>query len=135
MEMKSWFTLRKEHFLVGTYNKLKVKKFGPCKIVKRHDFGNAYEVELPVELNISPIFNILDLIEFYEGGDGDEVVDIQWSILAATSDTMEIEETLDSHVGKSTRNRTYKEYLVKWKGRLVEIAREEVDHLGFPLNT
>ena len=46
--------LRKEHFPVGTYNKLKMKKFGPCKIVKRHDSGNAYEVEFPVELNISP---------------------------------------------------------------------------------
>ena len=44
--------LRKEHFLVGTYNKLKMKKFGPYKIVKRHDFGNAYEVEFPIELNI-----------------------------------------------------------------------------------
>ena len=68
--------LRKEHFLVGTHNKLKMKKFGPCKIVKWHDFGNAYEVEFLVELNISPIFNILDLIEFYEGADGDEVTDI-----------------------------------------------------------
>ena len=68
--------LRKEHFVVGTYNKLKMKKFGTWKIVKRHDFQNAYEVELLVELNISLVFNILDLIEFYEGGDGDEVVDI-----------------------------------------------------------
>ena len=68
--------LRKECFLVGTYNKLNMKKFGPCKIVKRHDFGNAYEVELPAKLNILSVFNILDLIEFYEGGDGDEVVDI-----------------------------------------------------------
>ena len=130
--------LRKECFPVGTYNKLKMKKFGPCKIVKRHDFGNAYEVGLSVELNISPVFNILDLTKFYEGGDGDEVIDIQWSILVATSDTKEI-EILDSHVGRSIRNRTYKEYLVKWKGRLVEdsswLAREEVDHLGFPLNT
>ena len=68
--------LRKECFLVGTYNKLSMKKFGPCKIVKRHDFGNAYEVELPAELNISLVFNILDLTKFYEGGDGDEVTDI-----------------------------------------------------------
>ena len=68
--------LRKERFLVGTYNKLKMKKFGPCKIVKRHDSGNAYEVELLAELNISPVFNILDLIEFYEGGESDEVADI-----------------------------------------------------------
>ena len=44
--------------------------------MKRHDSKNAYEVELPTKLNISPIFNILDLIEFYEGGDSDEVADI-----------------------------------------------------------
>ena len=65
--------LRKECFLVGTYNKLKMKKFGLCKIVKRHDSRNAYEVELPTKLNISTIFNILDLIEYYERGDRDEV--------------------------------------------------------------
>ena len=112
--------LRKEHFIVGTYNKLKMKKFGPCKIVKRHDFGDAYEVELSVDLNFLPVFNILDLTKFYEGGDSDEVVDIQWSILVATSYTKEIEEILDSRVGKSTRNKTYEEYLVKWKGRPVE---------------
>ena len=131
--------LKKEHFLVGTYNKLKMNKFGPCNIVKRHDSGNAYKVELPVELNISPLFNILDLIEFYEGGDGDKVTDIQWIISVAMSNTKEIEKILDNHVGKSTRNRTYKEYLVKWKGRIVKgsswLAREEVDCLGFPLNT
>ena len=53
--------LQKERFLVGTYNKLKMK-FGPCKILKNHDSGNAYEVELPGEIHISPMFNILDLI-------------------------------------------------------------------------
>ena len=48
---------------MGTYNKLKLMKFGPCKIVKRHDFGNAYEVDLPTKLNILPVFNMSDLIE------------------------------------------------------------------------
>ena len=43
--------------------------------MKRHDSRNVYEVELPTELNISPIFNISNLI-VYGGGDGDEVVDI-----------------------------------------------------------
>ena len=44
--------LRKVHFLLVTYNKLKIKKFGPCKIVTRHDSRNSYEVEFPIELNI-----------------------------------------------------------------------------------
>ena len=88
--------------------------------MKRHDSGNAYEVEFLTELNISLVFNIFDLTEYYEGGDGDEVAKVQWSILAASLATKEIEEILDSRVGKSTRNRTYEEYLVKWNGRLVE---------------
>ena len=70
------FHLKKEHFLVGTYNKLEMKKFGPCNIVKRHDSRNAYEVEFPTELNILPVFNISNLIEYYEGGDGDEVAKV-----------------------------------------------------------
>ena len=59
--------------------------------------------------------------------------------MVATLDTTKIEAVLDSHVGKSTRNKTYEEYLVKWKGRPVEdsswLAREEVYFLGFGLNT
>ena len=124
---------------MGTYNKLKMKKFGPSKIVQRHDSRNAYEVELPTELNISPVFNILDLIEYYEGGDGDEVVEVQWSIPIASSTTKEIEEILDSYFGKSIRKKTYEEYIVKWKGRPVEdsswLETVEVNHLGFPLNS
>ena len=131
--------LRKEHFPVGTYNKLKMKKFGLCKIVKRHDSGHAYEVELPTELNILVVLNISDLIEYYEGGDGDEVVEAQWSIPIASSTTKDIEEILDNHIRKSTRNRTYEEYLVKWKGRPVEdsswLAKEEVNCLGFLLTS
>ena len=90
-----------------------MQKFGPCKIVKMHNSRNAYEVELLANLNISPVFNILDLIEYYEGGDGDEVVEAQWSILVASLATKEIEEILDSHVGKSKRNRIYEKYRVK----------------------
>ena len=53
---------RKEQLLVGTYDKLKMKKFGPYKILKKHDSRNAYEVEFPDGIHISPIFNIVDLI-------------------------------------------------------------------------
>ena len=91
--------LRKDLFVVGTYNKLNMKKFGLWKIVKRHDSENASEVEFPAELNISPIFNILDLIEYYEGGDGDEVIQAQWSIPIASLAIKESEEILDSFLG------------------------------------
>ena len=79
------------------------------------------------------------MTKYYEGGDEDEVVEVQWSIPATSSTTKEIEKILDSCVGKSTKNKTYEEYLVKWKGRLIEdsswLEKEEINFLNFPLNT
>jgi hypothetical protein len=58
--------LRKKRFPRGTYHKLKMKKIGPCRILKR--FGeNAYEIELPNGIEISPIFNVLDLYPYRAG--------------------------------------------------------------------
>lgn len=45
--------LRKEIFLIGTYNKLKIRKFGPCKILRKFSSRNTYEVELLDSLGIS----------------------------------------------------------------------------------
>lgn len=58
--------LRKERFPVGTYNKLQMKKFGPCKILRKFSSRNAYEVELPDSLSISSVFNIVDLHQHHE---------------------------------------------------------------------
>ena len=49
--------IRKERFPKGTYNKFKLKKIGHCKILRKF-YANAEEIELPSNLQISPIFNV-----------------------------------------------------------------------------
>ena len=46
-----------------------MKNFGPCKILRKFVSGNAYEVKLPDDMDISPIFNITDLYKYHESND------------------------------------------------------------------
>ena len=59
--------LRKERFPKGTYNKLKLKNIRPCKFLRKFS-ANSYEIELPSDLHISPIFNVSDLYPFRDAG-------------------------------------------------------------------
>jgi hypothetical protein len=58
--------LRKERFLRGTYKKLKMKKIGPCTVLRKFR-ENAYEIELQDGIGISLIFNIGDLYPYRAG--------------------------------------------------------------------
>ena len=80
-----------------------MKKFGPYKILKKHDSGNAYEVELPDGIHISHIFNIANLTKYHDDGVDEDLMLEPCPI--PTSKKEEIEEILDSHVGRSTKNR------------------------------
>ena len=46
-----------------------MRNFGPCKILKKFDSGNAYKVELLDDMGISPIFNIASLYKYHESED------------------------------------------------------------------
>ena len=58
--------LKKFKFSIGMYSKLNIKKFDSCKVFRRFDSGNAYEVKLLDDMGISPIFNVVDFYEYYE---------------------------------------------------------------------
>ena len=71
---------------------------------------------LTIKEEYQDCFLFYRLGDFYELFFEDEVIEVQWSILETTSATKEIKDIMVSHVGRSTRNMTCEEYLVKWKG-------------------
>lgn len=117
--------LRKEIFSKGEYNKLKMKKNGPCRILRKFS-ANAYELENTTRIGISPIFNVADLYTYVADDTGqmtedkDTVEDLQWLKQMPIAQPSEAKYILDTRVAKSTRQRYYLEYLVKWKGHPVE---------------
>jgi hypothetical protein len=118
--------LRKERFPRGTYKKLKMKKIGPCKILRKFD-ANSFKIELLDDVGISPIFNVLDLYPYRKDDtEGSENQDkIQWEKQMPVAEKPQMEKIDDQRIGKKTKRKTYFEYLVKWKGHSIEDANWE----------
>ena len=86
--------LKKGRFPIGTYSKMKMRNFAACKILRKFDSGNAYEVELPNDMDIYTIFNVANLYKYHESNDEFIVLDDY-----PKRRIEEVEQVLDQRVG------------------------------------
>jgi hypothetical protein len=113
--------IKRERFPRGTHKKLKMKKIGPCKILRNFD-ANAYEIELPHDVGISPIFNISYMYPYREDEARETKYqkEIPWEKKMPVVEKPQMEKIIDQRVGEKTRRKTYYEYMVKWRGHPIE---------------
>ena len=123
-----------------------MKKVGPFKILKKCG-NNAYKIDLPPDIGLSPIFNISDIYAFkppiaddIAGIGVSQGVDVQEDLTQLPKHTPpQIECILDKKVTKQTRRGTYYSYLVKWKDTPQEdatwLTKAEILKARYTLNS
>ena len=131
--------LNKARLQKGIPTKLQIRRVGPCKVLAKYG-ENAYKIELPSDLGISPIFNVQDFLDF-KGTLPHISPGIQEDIEPTATPKvtkLEVEKLLDSRVKKTTRHKVYMEHLIKWKEKPVSeatwVAETEFKKVGIPLD-
>jgi hypothetical protein len=73
-----------------------MNKIGPCKILRKF-YANSYEIELPDDVGISPILNILDLYPYREDevGETKDQKEIHWEKKMLVAENPQIEKIVD----------------------------------------
>ena len=95
-------------------------------MILRKFSSKAYEVELPKDVDISPIFNVSNLYPYhadeYSQTTTQEKVDqeVPWEAQLPKETPTVPEGILDKRVSKKTRDKEYYEYLIKWKNHPIE---------------
>lgn len=109
--------LKKERLQKGVPNKLQMRRIGPCSILANYG-ENAYKVDLPSDIGLSPVFNIADLVTYKGLVQGakcsySEVsVDVHNLQLLAKPHPR-AEKVISSRIAKKTRHQAYWEHLIK----------------------
>ena len=87
------------------------------------------KIELPFDLQISPIFNVSDIYPFKDSSvqieetiSGEDVPFVYWKGQSPQKEQPQIKVILDKRISKNTINKDYFQYLVKWKGQPYEDA-------------
>ena len=93
--------------------------------VLRNFSANAYEIEFPPNVGISPIFNVSDLYKYEDDGAEEGPADkeqIEWEKKLPLAQPLQPEKILHKIVFRKTRGQEYFQYLIKWKDEPEEYA-------------
>ena len=91
-----------------------MKKIGPCQILRKFS-SNAYEVELPKDVDISPIFNVSDLYPYHADESSQTTTqeeadqEAPWEAQLPKATPTVAEVILDKRVSKKTKGKEYYE--------------------------
>jgi len=116
--------LRKEIFPIKTYNKIKMKEIGPCKIVRKIS-TNAYEIKFPEGIGISTIFNVAELYPYK-----DTKLELQKEATEYEVQTLNLVEQMPKIVKKEVKAILEKRVSKRTRGHVYFLASSKIKRIA-----